>query len=285
MDKITNDLNKLVNMYSWNWDFIKHIENYSREHKENFNEKYKGFRPIIETSIEILNSTLEILKHSNRKNWKWYYWTQYLLILNTIPFLYWSYKNIIDWFYIQSSMNLRWAFESLLRLYFINFNPTNFNLIFGNEAKKQLKEKWKIVKSYPEFKIKDFIEKDLKTIKWLEIYHILSNESHSNIISIINDMAEIEKWDYDIFADLKGKINVEFNINLLLMVIYAFFRYIDEVLIKNTIFDKQEIEKQRDEIFKTKEFLMKILEKSLLDEYKKEIDNIMKIILDNKNKI
>lgn len=84
---------------------------------------------------------------------------------------------------------------------------------------------------------------------------------------------------------MKGKINVEFNINLLLMVIYAFFKYIDEVLIKNTIFDKQEIEKQRDEIFKTKEFLMKILEKSLLDEYKKEIDNIMKIILDNKNKI
>lgn len=285
MNKITNDLNKLVNMYSWSWDFIKHIENYSREHKETFNETYKGFRPIIETSIEILNSTLEILKHSNRKNWKWYYWTQYLLILNTIPFLYWSYKNIIDWFYIQSSINLRWAFESLLRLYFINFNPTDFNLIFGNEAKKQLKEKWKVVKNYPEFKIKDFIEKDLKTLKWLEIYHILSNESHSNIISVINDMAKIEKWDYDFFADMKGKINVEFNINLLLMVIYAFFRYIDEVLIKNTIFDKQEIEKQRDEIFKTKEFLMKILEESLLDEYKKEIDNIMKIILDNKNKI
>ncbi len=63
------------------------------------------------------------------------------------------------------------------------------------------------------------------------------------------------------------------------MILYAFFRYIDDIFIKKTIFDNQEIEEQKDEIFKTKDFLIKILEKSLLKEYKDEVDKIMETIL------
>lgn len=269
MDKITDDLNKLVNMYSWSWDFIKHIENYSKEHKENFNETYKGFWAIAETSIEILNCTLEILKHSNRKNWKWFYWEQYLLISNTVTFLYWAYKNIIDWFYIQSSMNLRWSFESLLRLYFINFNPKNFNKIFD-------KKLWK--KEDPVFAVTNFIEQDLKTPKWLEIYKILSYENHSNMISVVDDIMKIQNWDYNIFVNIQWKIDVKYNINLFIMIVYGFFRYIDDILIKDTIFDNQEIEEHKDEIFKIKDFLISILENSLLKKHKDEIDNIMFLI-------
>lgn len=270
---------KLWNMYSWSWAFIKHIEDYSMKHKENFNETYHGFWVIAETSIEILNSILELLKLSNKINWKWYYWTQYLLIINALPFLFGAYKNIIDWFYIQSSINLRWAFESLLRFYFINFNPTNFNKIFWDEAKKQLKENWKILKDYPDFKVWIFIKDDLKIEEWLKIYEILSNESHSNMISVISDMAKIEKWDNDIFTDMKGKIDSGYNINLLFMILYAFLKYVDDILIKDTIFDNQGIEGQKDEIFKTKDFLIKILEKELLIDYKDQVDQIMKRII------
>lgn len=283
MDKITDDLNKLVNMYSWSWDFIKHIEKYSKKHKENFNDTYKWFWAISETSIEILNSLLELLKLSNRKNWKWYYWEQYLLIINALPFLYWAYKNIIDWFYIQSSMNLRWAFESLLRVYFINFNTTYFNKIFWDEAKRQLIENWKILKDYPDFKIKDLIEKDLKTPKWSEIYKILSYESHSNIISVYDDIAKIKKWDYDIFADMQGKIDVKDNMNLLFMIFYAFLQYINNFLIEDTIFDKNELEKQKEEVFKTKDFLINMLEKSLSEKSKSEVNNIMKLLFENES--
>lgn len=270
---------KLWNMYSWSWDFIKHIEDYSMKHKENFNETYNGFWVITETSIEILNLTLEILKHSNRKNWKWYYWTQYLLILNTIPFLFWTYKNTIDWFYIQSSINLRWAFESLLRLYFINFNPTNFNKIFWDGAEKQLKTNWKILKDYQTFKVTKFIKDDLKIQEWLKIYKILSYESHSNMISVISDMARVEKWDSDIIVDMKGKIDIGDIINLLFMILYAFLKYVDEILIKDTIFDNQGIEGQKNEIFKTKDYLIKILENELLKDYKDQVDQIMKRII------
>lgn len=270
---------KLQNMYVWSWNFIKYIENYSKEHKKSFNEVNSHFCIITEKSVEILNAILEILKYSNRSNWNWYYWTQYLLTINAIPFLYGAYKNAIDWFYIQSSINLRWSFESLLRLYFINLNPKNFNRIFWKDAEEQLKDHWRIVKNHPPFNIKDFLEKDLITPEWIEIYKILSYESHSNIISVAYDMAKIEKWDYDIYVNMQWQIDIWYNINILLMILYAFFRYIDDIFIKKTIFDNQEIEEQKDEIFKTKDFLIKILEKSLLKEYKDEVDKIMETIL------
>ncbi len=278
MDKITEELNDLVNMYSWSWKFIKHIECFSKNHKDWFNKKYNGFWPISETSIEVLNWILELLKFSNRKKWQWYYWEQYLLIINTIPFLYGAYKNIIDWFYLQSSINLRWAFESLMRLYFISFHSSDFNLIFWHEAKKQLKKNWKIIKDYPQFNITSFISDELKIPEWLSIYNILSNESHSNMISIFHDMDKIEKWDYDIFVDMKWKIDIEYNIKKFFMIIYAFLRYINDVLIKNTIFDNPELEEQKDEFFKTKDKLMDILEKTIWEKHTQEIDEIMKTI-------
>lgn len=277
-------LKEILNDYS---SFTDAINDYQKNHKIEFNNKYYGFTIIWEKSIWLLGHILDLLNFIDKSNWKPYYSTQCVLICNTIPFIYSVFENILNWHYHLASVSNRTAFETLVRIYFINFYPENFGWIFWKEYLKIVfKETW--VK-YPEFKLKTFLEEKLEW-RLVSIYHILSTEAHSNLTTVLNDLKHINDWKYKIGVNMKWDLDFTYNMNVLIMIIYALFRYIDDIFLKDLEIHNKSLSEEITRKLKDKDFLILFLNNYLyalptqnkLDE---SINFIMKKIINLENNL
>lgn len=280
-DILHSDVEKLNVLLDWYDDFIEDIKKYQIDHKDWFNSKYRWFYFIWEKSISLLSKTLWLLNYVDKKNWKSYYWTQCVFMTNAIPFIYSTYYNILNWHYqIASTLN-RTSFETLLRIYFINFNSDCYGGVFGELNRKDLINKWIKV---PKFNITNFINEKLNW-KFLDIYSVLSHESHSSIISVWKDLEKIKEWTYEISINMQWDIDFSYNMNVLIMIIYALLKYIDEIFLKNI--NLEEIEKQIEfkRILENKDYLLTFLNNYLFTlpnkrKLNEEINEIMKQIIE-----
>ena len=283
---ISNSLHENVvemeKLLSWYEDFIENIEKYKLWHENSFNDKYHWFTLIWEKSIWLLWKLLDFMNYWDKSNWKGYYWTQCVLITNAIPFIYSSFYNILNWQYQIASTVNRSSFETLLRMYFINFYPDKYWWIYWKENVKYLKSKWITV---PSFNVTNFLKHQLKW-KFIDIYTVLSSESHSSMLSVSKDLKSIEEWTYKIGVNMQGHIDFTYNMNILIFIIYAFLKYIDEVLFKTMDLSNVKMNKEYDDLLKNKDYMLTFLddylyglphERNLNEEVNEIMDEIIKL--------
>lgn len=278
------DIEKLNDLLSWYESVINNIEKYKDEHRDDFiNNKYYWYYLLLEKSIWLLVKLLDSLNYIDKSSWKPHYSTQLVFITNTIPFIYSSFDNILNWQYQIASISNRTSFESLLRVYFISFNPDNYWWVFWELNRKDLISKWF---NPPKFNIMNLLDQKLNW-KFKDIYTVLSHESHSSILTVWNDLKNIREWTYKIGINIQWDIDFSYNMNILTFLIYAFLKYIDDILLDNikiSVLNESWKEKINN-VIKNKDYMIKFLESYLDDspnkrKFNNEINEVMELIKD-----
>lgn len=130
------------------------------------------------------------------------------------------------------------------------------------------------------FNITNFLEHKLDK-KFMNIYKVLSTESHSSLLATLKDIELIQKWEYKIWINMRWELDFTYNMNIMIMILYSFLLFINEILIPKM--DLSKIKKEHKNILDDNIFLINFLSNYLerLPHENKlniEVNEILKII-------
>lgn len=229
MTKLSRDVESFIENYDSYSNFIEQIIEYQEQHYDKLHVEMYWFISITRISISFLASFLDSLLLLEKK-WTQSNTLQFLLIKNSIPLLFWTYDNILNWHYFFASTFNRASLENLMRVYFCSFSPDDCYWVLWPDAREDYeKQSWKKVKS---FNCMKFIKNDLKNTFFENCYKFHSFETHWNMYNIIHDMEAIQKKTFEWgFIDFQWNTDIYTNIIPLLVIIYWFLTFTQEILL------------------------------------------------------
>lgn len=277
MNNIHKEVKELEDRLNNYKDFISNIKDFQNNEYKQFNNQYFWFSVITEITISFMWNLLDFLNYYKKDNWKWHNSTQIVLLCNSMPFIYETFKNIQKWQNHISSVLNRTSFETLIRIFFISFYPNNYQWIFWKDTVKEMKKKWIPCEK---FSVMNFLDHKLDK-RFMNIYKILSTESHSSLITTLTDLSLIEKWEYYIWINMKWELDFSYNMNVMITILYAYLLFIDNILIPKM--NVANVKKNHQSILDDNKYLIKFLSNYLekLPHEKKlniEVDSVFEII-------
>ncbi len=262
-------IEEMLKDYKWNDCYVWNILEYCRSHSENFCNEYNWYIQIFEHNFDLIKYSIDLINFIDKSNWKEYHLHQYILLSNSLCFLFNSFDSEVRGQHTISNLTLRSYFETLIKVFYISWNKNCFSWIYWSWYRKKW-DKW--------FNLTDFIKNNLEN-DWLKIYNFLSKESHWNINKTIDDIKKFSEWKKVITFELDTKeITKKFHQNILIMCLYITLKYLYEILLNEYKINSEEIKKKNLEF----EFDKKVnsallwLSKLLWDIDKEKYDDLWK---------
>lgn len=170
-DDIVNDaMNKPASA------FCLDLINYQKSHAEILVTIYTAYVKLFEDNAETLFQSIHRLNFSKKDGWQQHQTVQVLFLVRVPRTLFSAFQQILNGDYYESLATCRIAYESLLRILFIERYPADWSATLLPEKGKR------------QFKASKFIVDDLKAAKEDRTYMFLSLPVHSHKQSVLSDI-------------------------------------------------------------------------------------------------
>lgn len=201
-------------------EFCLKLIQYQKEHAELMVAKYSPYIKFFEDNLETLYRGLQGLNFSRKEGWQEYQTVQGLFLARVPRTLFSAFQQVMNGDYYESLATSRIAYESLLRILFIQIYPSEWSSTLLQEKGKR------------QFKASKFIVDDIKIADEDRTYAFLSFPVHSHKQDILRDIRKGLQGQGILLA-----IGYEFSerdmtiaFNNLLAVLYFTLRIFEELL-------------------------------------------------------
>lgn len=152
--------------------FCLKLIQYQKNHAEHMVTQYARYVKFFEDNVEILFQSLNMLNFSKKEGWQQQQTVQALFFIRVPRTLFSAFQQIMNGEYAESLSTCRIAYETLLRILFIQKYPADCSSTLHLEKGKR------------QFKASRFIVDDLKVADEDRIYAFLSFPIHSHKQSV-----------------------------------------------------------------------------------------------------
>jgi hypothetical protein len=147
---------------------------YQKSHAEMMVTKYPGYVKLFEDNAETLFDSIHKLNFSEKNGWQQHQTVQGLFLVRVPRTLFSAFQQIMNGDYYESLATCRIAYESLLRILFIERYPADWSTTLLPEKGKR------------QFKASRFVVDDLKVAQEDRTYTFLSLPIHSHKQSVLS---------------------------------------------------------------------------------------------------
>jgi hypothetical protein len=169
---------------------------------------------IFEDAFESLSRAIDGLNFARKENWKKHNTLQAVFLSKVPKTLFSAFQQVINGDYYEALATCRIAYETLLRICFIEISPEHqFSTI-------------KAVKGSPDFQPTNFLRDILKVVEKDPFYEFLSLPVHSHKYSVLKDMVKGQQ-NGGLLFDLGFEYNekdLQYSFNYLMAITYLTVR-------------------------------------------------------------
>jgi hypothetical protein len=157
-------------------EFCRSLIQYQKGHAELMVNKYSSYVKFFEDNLDALCRGLRELNFSRKKGWQKYQTVQGLFLIRVPRTLFSAFQQVMNGDYYESLATCRIAYESILRILFIQKYPSDWSSTLLQEKGKR------------QFKASKFIVEDLRITDEDHTYALLSFPTHSHKQYILADI-------------------------------------------------------------------------------------------------